>query len=66
MKTTLFAVLGVSLFLGGCGAHPLRPTLGGAPAGPFVTLGFPERDDHATLAWNAARKPLAPPAPLRK
>ena len=66
MKTTLFALLGVSLFLGGCGAAPLRPALGGAPEGSFATTAGPQRDDHSTLRWNAKLKPLAAPARLRK
>lgn len=64
MKTTLFAVLGVSLFLGGCGAGPLRPALGGAFQNQSPTLTFPQRDDH-TLDWNGALKPLPTPTPVR-
>jgi hypothetical protein len=67
MKTTLFALLGVSLFLGGCGARPLRPALGGAPESQFARVAFQQRDDdHATLKWNAAGKPLAAPPRFRK
>jgi hypothetical protein len=66
MKTTLFALLGVSLLLGGCGVHSPRPALSVAPEGPFAPVAVEQRDDHATLAWNAALKPLAAPARLRK
>jgi hypothetical protein len=64
MKTTLFALLGVSLFLGGCGAGPLRPVLGGAPEGPFAMPAIEHRED-LTLKWNAA-KPIPAPARFRK
>ena len=68
MKTmTLSLLLGVSLFLGGCGTHQLKPMLGGGgPDGQFATLGFEHRDDRVTLDWNAATKKLPQPERFEK
>lgn len=61
MKTTLLALLGVSLFLGGCSSQLTGTIARGGPVF-YTTEHADDRDPHATLDWNAALHPLAQPS----